>query len=172
MPETSSPRPALLVSACLLGHPVRYDGQGKAQPAGTLAALARHFELIPVCPESLGGLPTPRPPAEILGGSGAQVLAGVALVREATGADVTEAFVEGARDALAIARQRQCRHALLKAYSPSCGNREHYDGTFSGGLRSGQGVAAALLTQAGVRVWNEGEVDELIRVAGASCPSS
>lgn len=166
MPQTSLTPPPLLVSACLLGQPVRYDGQAKAQPDATLAMLARHFELIPVCPESMGGLPTPRPPAEIVGGSGAQVLAGAAIVRDATGADVTAPFVAGARDALAIARQRQCGHALLKALSPSCGNHEHYDGSFGGVLRPGQGVAAALLAEAGVRVWNESEIDALIRTAG------
>ncbi|KDP86315.1 hypothetical protein CF70_008095 [Cupriavidus sp. SK-3] len=166
MPTDSSSRPALLVSSCLLGQPVRYDGQAKAQPEPVLAMLARHFDLIPVCPESLGGLPTPRPPAEIVGGSGAHVLAGAAIVRDATGADVTQPFTAGARDALAIARQRQCKHALLKALSPSCGNREHYDGSFSGAVRPGQGVAAALLAEAGVRVWNENEIEALIRTAG------
>ncbi len=163
MPE-STPRPTLLISACLLGHPVRYDGQGKPQPDDTLAALRRVFDLVPVCPESLGGLPTPRPPAEIVGGSGKDVLFGAATVREDTGGDVTAAFLDGARQVLALARQYGCRHALLKSLSPSCGNGQVYDGSFAGVLRDGEGVAAALLGEAGIRVWGEGQVGELLRL--------
>lgn len=162
MPPAAS-RPALLISSCLLGRPVRYDGQGKAQPDAMLARLREVFELVPACPELLGGLPVPRPPAEIVGGSGPQVLAGVAVVRERSGGDVSAAFVSGAQQALALARERGCRHALLKAFSPSCGNRAHYDGSFTGAHRAGQGVAAALLAEAGLMVWNEDEVDALLR---------
>jgi len=160
-------RPSLLISACLLGRPVRYDGQGKAQPDAVLERLRQVFDLVPVCPEVMGGLPTPRPPAEIVGGSGTQVLAGIAVVREREGADVSAAFVAGAHQALALASERGCRHALLKALSPSCGNNAHYDGSFSGARRAGQGVAAALLAEAGLTVWNEDEVDALLQTVAA-----
>ncbi|UTH76497.1 DUF523 domain-containing protein [Chromobacterium sp. IIBBL 290-4] len=152
----------LLISACLLGQPVRYDGQSKPMPETKWAALQQAFELIPVCPECLGGLPTPRPPAEISGGSGCQVLKRQARVKTAAGEDISLAFISGAEQTLAIAQQHGCHAALLKANSPSCGNRQIYNGNFEKTLRSGQGVTAALLEENGVRVWNEEEWQELL----------
>ncbi|POZ61058.1 DUF523 domain-containing protein [Chromobacterium alticapitis] len=157
---TSKPR--LLISACLLGQPVRYDGQSKPMPQENWTLLRERFELIPACPECLGGLPTPRPAAEIIGGSGDDVLANQAKVSAANGLDVSQPFLNGAKQALELAQRHGCAHALLKANSPSCGNRQIYDGSFGKQLRPGRGVAAALLGQHGIAVWNEEEISALL----------
>ncbi|MGD1827416.1 DUF523 domain-containing protein [Chromobacterium violaceum] len=155
-------KPTLLVSACLLGQPVRYDGQSKPLSSPQWEALRQRWDLIPVCPECLGGLPTPRPAAEIIGGAGDDVLDGTARIRTGNGCDVTQEFIAGAQRALEIARERGCAQALLKANSPSCGNRQIYDGSFSSRLREGQGVAASLLSLHGIRVWNEEDIGTLL----------
>lgn len=152
---TADSRPALLVSACLLGAPVRYDGTAKPLPEGTQASLAHQWQLIAVCPERLGGLPTPRPAAEILEGDGRSVLAGQAQVCDAQGGCHTAAFVQGAHLALALAQRCGARHALLKAHSPSCGSGRIHDGQFGGTLRPGDGVSTALLREAGITVFSE-----------------
>jgi uncharacterized protein YbbK (DUF523 family) len=105
-------------------------------------------------------LPTPRPPAEISGGQGAQVLDGGAQVLTVTGEDVSAEFLAGAQQALALVRRHGIRVAVLKAGSPSCGNRLVYDGTFSGKKVPGEGVAAALLRRAGVQVFSELELEQ------------
>jgi uncharacterized protein YbbK (DUF523 family) len=148
----------ILVSACLLGQPVRYDG-GSHGPFDQLQAWQAEGRLVPLCPEVAGGLPTPRPPAEIPGGSGRQALAGRVPVLNVHGLDVSEAFRTGAETALRLVRERHIRLAVLKARSPSCGNRQNYDGSFSGTLIDGEGVTAAALRQAGVQVFNENELD-------------
>lgn len=153
----------ILVSACLLGQPVRYDGAG----AGGHALLQRWQALgwlVPLCPEVSGGLPTPRAPAEISGGQGAAVLDGRVPVLDVTGADVTAAFVAGATKAVALATQHGIRWAVLKARSPSCGNHETYDGSFRGVRVSGEGVTAAALRHHGVRVFNEDELEQLAQL--------
>ncbi|AOZ51525.1 DUF523 domain-containing protein [Chromobacterium vaccinii] len=155
-------KPTLLVSACLLGQPVRYDGQSKPLSSPRWTTLRQRFDLIPVCPECLGGLPTPRPAAEIVGGNGGDALAGVARIQSADGDDVSAAFIAGAERTLNAALQHGCAQALLKANSPSCGNRRIYDGSFSATLRDGQGVAASLLERNGIAVWNETEIDSLL----------
>ncbi|MFJ9950547.1 DUF523 domain-containing protein [Kitasatospora sp. NPDC091207] len=140
----------ILVSACLAGVPCRYDGRAKTAEA--VAGLVAEGLGVVVCPEGAGGLPTPRPPAEIVGGDGADVLDGRARVVDATGADRTEAFLDGARQALAAAEAAGARRALLMARSPSCGCGRVYDGTFTGESRPGDGVTAALLRRAGIAV--------------------
>ncbi|MGE4275717.1 MAG: DUF523 domain-containing protein [Lawsonibacter sp.] len=141
----------ILVSLCLLGEPCRYDG--KSVPTEALEALRRAgHTLIPVCPEVLGGLSTPRAPAELQPD-------GRVVNRE--GEDVTAAYLEGARRALEIARRCGCTLAVLKANSPSCGSRLIYDGTFSGTRIPGQGVAARLLAEAGIPVVDEKGLDTL-----------
>ncbi|MEM5779933.1 MAG: DUF523 domain-containing protein [Lawsonibacter sp.] len=141
----------MLVSWCLLGEPCRYDG--RSVPAEGLDMLRRAgHTLIPVCPEVLGGLPTPRPPAELQPD-------GRVINRE--GEDVTAAYMEGARLALEIARQQGCTLAVLKANSPSCGSHLIYDGTFSGTRIRGQGVAARLIAEAGIPVVDEQGLDIL-----------
>ncbi len=143
----------ILISRCLLGEPCRYDGQSK--PSREVEALCRAgHTLVPVCPEVLGGLPTPRPPAEVQPDG---------RVINALGADVTDQYCLGAQQTLALARQEGCELAVLKAKSPSCGNREIYDGTFTRRVIDGRGVTAALLERAGVRVLNEEELDQLFR---------
>ena len=140
----------LLISACLLGIPCRYDG--RSVKAVDIERLAENFDLIPVCPEIYGGLPTPRTPSE---GVGDRV-----LMRD--GKDVTDNFRLGAELALERARSFSCSAAVLKARSPSCGSNTIYDGSFSGTLTSGDGVAAKLLKDNGIDVYTENEIDKLI----------
>lgn len=133
----------LLVSACLLGVCCRYDGQSK--PCAAVIALKEKHELIPVCPEQLGGLPTPRPPAEIQG----------ERIINSAGQDVTIQYQKGAEETLRLFRLLRCDAAILKAKSPSCGKGQVYDGTFSGTLTDGSGVTAELLEQNGIQVRTE-----------------
>jgi len=157
--------PKVLVSRCLLGHRVRYDG-GASGPYAQLAQWQAEGRVIALCPEVAGGLPTPRAAAEIPGGQGVEVLAGKAAVITTEGEDVTEAFVSGAHQALARGARHGLRLAILKANSPSCGNRLTYDGSFSGVKVEGQGVTAALLTRAGVQVFSELELEEAAKALG------
>ena len=141
----------ILISACLLGTPCRYDGQSRKADITPLTQLVS-VRLIPVCPECLGGLPTPRIPAERVG----------ARVLNREGQDVTEEYRRGAEKALATARENGCRYALLKERSPSCGSTHIYDGTFSGNLIMGRGVCCETLESAGIRVYSEEKIDVLI----------
>lgn len=140
------PKETLLVSACLLGVRCRYDGGEQYLPAVT--RLMERYDLVPVCPEMQGGLPVPRPPAEI---SGDRVLT-------KDGEDVTEQFRRGAELALETARRFGAERALLKSDSPSCGMERVHDGTFSGKLVPGRGVTAALLMDNGIEVFSEQHV--------------
>ncbi len=166
MERAQGVRPPLLVSACLVGLDTRLDGHCRSFP--TVATLARHYTLIPVCPEQLGGLSTPRPPAEIIGGSGDEVLRGNARVCTEEGRDVTAAYIKGAEQALRAARLNGVRMAVLKARSPSCGVDVTYDGTFSHTLRSGSGVAAARLQQDGFLLYTEENCAQLLHQAEVS----
>lgn len=148
----------ILVSACLLGLCARYDGGHNLCPA--LAAPAAAGRCLPVCPEQLGGLPTPRQPAEIVGGSGRDVLAGRAKVIGKDGADLTPAFRRGAQQTLALVRGIPVAAAVLKARSPSCGAGRIYDGTFTRTVREGDGVAAAALAELGIPLYTELDLDE------------
>ena len=143
----------LLISACLLGFCCKYDGGTNTLPADTIAALREQYELIPVCPETAGGLPIPRAPSERRGGR--------VLSRE--GNDVTDEYEKGALLALALAERFGCRRALLKERSPSCGAGEIYDGTFSHSRIPGDGVAAEALRRAGLALFGESELDKLIK---------
>ncbi|MDD3444522.1 MAG: DUF523 domain-containing protein [Zavarzinia sp.] len=143
----------ILVSACLLGRPVRYDGTGKALLHPHLDRWKSEGRLVPLCPEVAAGLPVPRPPAE-------RTPDGTRVV-DVTGADVTAAFEAGARVALDLARNMGCRFALLKDFSPSCGSREIHDGSFTGTRKPGQGLTAALLRGDGIEVFSEAEVADL-----------
>ena len=140
----------LLISACLLGAQCRYDGQSK--PVLEMVALSEQFDLVPLCPEQLGGLPTPRDASERQG----------SRVVMRTGADVTDAYTRGAQQALALAQRFGCTAALLKQRSPSCGHGEIYDGTFTGTRVAGDGVTAALLGAHGIRVYGEDDIAELL----------
>ena len=152
----------ILISACLLGHAVRYDGKGKPLSHPAIARWQSEGRLVTLCPEMAGGLPTPRPPAEIENGlSGEDVLEGRARVLEVTGGDVTAAFIAGAERALALARDNGCTYALLIDGSPSCGSGFIFDGSFAGRKHPGRGVTAALLRRAGIEVFSHHEVDVL-----------
>ncbi|MEA3339346.1 MAG: DUF523 domain-containing protein, partial [Chloroflexota bacterium] len=130
-----------------------YDGAGRFQVE--LLPLAARGWVAPICPEAAGGLPTPRPPAEIVGGDGNDVLDGRARVLTAAGEDVTAAYVRGAECALAVAQRYGVAGAILKQRSPSCGSGCIYDGAHTGKLRAGQGVTAALLRRYGIAIWSE-----------------
>ncbi len=140
----------ILVSACLLGVGCRYDGRSKAHPA--VLALAGRHELVPICPEQLGGLPTPRAPSERRDDR----------VVMKTGDDVTNAFRRGAEEALRLCRLLGCEAAVLKERSPSCGKERVYDGTFTGSLTEGWGVTAELLARNGIPVYGESELAMLL----------
>ena len=140
----------LLVSACLLGVCCRYDGDSKAYPG--IEQLARQHTLVPVCPEQLGGLPTPRPPAERRGDR---------VVTQ--NGDVTEQYRRGAEETLKLCRLFGCEAAVLKERSPSCGRGTVYDGTFTGTLTAGDGVTAELLAANGIPVYGESQMEELLK---------
>ncbi len=162
---TRSELSKVLVSACLLGQPVRYDGRSSGHP-DLLQTWQREGRVVPLCPEVAGGLPTPRPPAEIPGGQGGAVLDGEAQVVTVGGEDVSAQFLAGARLALELVRRHGIRVAVLKSGSPSCGNRLVYDGTFSGTKVSGEGVTSALLRREGVLVFSELELEDAARALG------
>ena len=133
----------ILVSACLLGERCRYDG--KSKPCDEVIKLNEKYNLIPVCPEVLGGLETPRTPCEIQNGR----------VISADGIDRTIEYTTGAQITLEIAKENNCKVAILKSKSPSCGKGKIFDGTFSGTLTDGNGITAQLLTENGIDVYNE-----------------
>jgi uncharacterized protein YbbK (DUF523 family) len=146
----------ILVSACLLGARVRYHGGHAVCDDPVLQEWLNEGRVVAACPEQDGGLPTPRPPAEIVGaGTGRAVIARMAVVRTAAGADVTAPFREGADRALDLVKQHNIRIAILKDGSPSCGSSHVYDGSFSATQIAGAGVTAALLAAHGVRVFSE-----------------
>lgn len=145
----------ILVSACLLGHKVRYNGTDAAGTNDLLERWRSEGRLVPFCPEVAGGFPVPRPPAEISGGEGGDVLDGESRVIEEGGKDVSEYFQAGAELTLREVRRQNIRVAVLKEDSPSCGSSRIYDGSFSGRSRPGQGVTTALLEDHGVRVFSE-----------------
>ena len=144
--DRSESRPALLVSACLLGTRCNHEAGHSRRSA--VEALAETHLLVPVCPEVCGGLSTPRPAAERVG----------ERVVNVAGEDVTDAYERGARAAVELAIAVGAQRAVLKARSPSCGAHEVYDGSFSRTLRPGEGVTAAALRAAGVEVVSEDEV--------------
>lgn len=164
--------PPILISACLLGRPVRFDGAHKQAHSAVLQRWLDQGRVVPLCPEVAGGLPVPRPAAEIANGAGgAQVLAGGARVLTRAGDDVSAAFIAGARQALALAQAHGIRVAVLKDGSPSCGASTVHDGTFTGTRIAGLGVTATLLREAGVQVFSElqfAEADALLSVLDRS----
>ena len=148
----------ILVSACLLGQMVRYDGGTCAIVSGILQRWLEEGLVIPFCPEVAGGLPVPRPPAEVRGAGGEAVLDGAGQVVTKAGTDVTQAFLRGACSAVEVARTGEAPLAILKDDSPSCGCYTIHDGSFSGRRIPGQGVTAALLRRSGIAVFSEQEL--------------
>ncbi|MTI94281.1 MAG: NAD(+) synthase [Firmicutes bacterium] len=143
----------VLVSACLLGEKCKYNGGDNYSTA--VVRFLEDKEVLAICPEEAGGLPTPRPASEIYCGSGEDVLAGQSRVLTREGADVTTAFITGAKHAVCKARELNAEAALLKERSPSCGVRQIYDGSFSGTAGRGQGVTAAALAREGLELFSE-----------------
>ena len=139
----------ILVSACLLGTPCRYDG--KSKPNENIIALKEKYELIPVCPECLGGLKTPRLPAEIKGDK----------VIRIDGYDVTSNYQEGAQRTLEIAYENGIQIAILKSNSPSCSSKQIYDGTYTKKLIDGKGITTRLLEKNNIKVVDENELGKL-----------
>ncbi len=153
----------ILISACLLGNKVRYDGGDCFCEHPILIQWQRENRLVVLCPEMAGGLPAPRPACQIVGsGGGLAVLEGKAQVLSVEGKNATAEYQQGAYKALELAQTHRVVMAILKARSPSCGNRQIYDGSFSKTLVSGMGVTAALLTQHGFKVFNEEELEDAI----------
>jgi uncharacterized protein YbbK (DUF523 family) len=144
----------ILVSACLAGLDSRYSGESNHN--AYIEKLVREGKAIIACPEQLGGCPTPRPPCEIAcGASGRDVLEGKGQIIDTEGKNQTKRFVKGAEETLKIARLYNVKSAILKSRSPSCGCGKIYDGTFTGKLIDGNGVAAEILLQNGYQVFTE-----------------
>lgn len=143
----------LAVSACLAGYRCRYDS--KSCNVVDIAELVETSMAIPLCPEQMADLPTPRNPAEIVGGNGYDVLEKRAKVMDSEGNDVTEDYVRGAYEALAFCQQKGITSVILKDGSPTCGSNQIYDGSFRGKTVPGVGVATALLIQNGIKVIGE-----------------
>lgn len=141
----------ILISACLLGVNCRYDGGGKL--IDEIDKLKEIYNLIPVCPEVYGGLQTPREPAEITDGK----------VINRKGEDVSKNFTRGANETLHLAKLYNCKFAILKERSPSCGFGQVYDGTFSGNLVKGNGYTAELLCKNGITIIGESKIDDLLK---------
>lgn len=147
----------LLISACLMGFCCKYSGGANTLPEAQLAALRQKFRLIPVCPETAGGLPVPRDPSERQGDR----------VATCHGRDVTAEFEKGAEAALCLAKRFGCKKALLKENSPSCGSGSIYDGSFSGVRIPGYGLAAERLKANGLALYGESRIEALYRAEGA-----
>ncbi|HVJ33254.1 MAG TPA: DUF523 domain-containing protein [Terriglobia bacterium] len=145
----------ILVSACLMGRPVRYDGRAAGRGDGLLAQWQAEGRLVLACPEIAADLAIPRPAAEIRGGTGSDVLDGIARVMTAEGENATDSFLAGANATLALALEHGISVAILKQRSPSCGSREIYDGAFADRRIPGEGVTAALLRRNGIAVFDE-----------------
>lgn len=150
----------ILISSCLLGFPVRYNGKGFKPESEIIETWLREERLIGYCPEVEGGLTVPRPAAEIVGGDGQDVIIQKARVRSHSGEDMTEPYLKGAEKALEIVQKNRIRIAVLKSNSPACGFGRIYDGSFSGKLSAGNGVTAAALIRKGIRIFTEYQLSE------------
>lgn len=139
----------VLISACLLGVSCRYDGLSKPLDAKIIENLRSRYHLIPICPEIFGGLPTPRIPAEIQADR---------RVLRKDGKDITDEYKKGAKEALRLAKLFDCKLAILKERSPSCGSGVIYDGSFTGNKTNGDGITAELLKKEGIRIIGESEL--------------
>ena len=158
----------ILVSACINGSPIRFNRTNVEVTSPIWDLWVDEGRLVPFCAELASGFPVPRAPAEIIGGEGSDVICGVGSVLEDNGTDVTDQFMEGARLAVAHALRNRCVAAVLTDGSPSCGSTYIYDGGFAGGTKSGRGVVAQMLSDAGIEVFSEDQLEEAHRfVTGA-----
>jgi len=156
----------ILVSACLLGEKVRYDGLVVPVSKMMTGILRSTSVIIPFCPEVAGGLPVPRNSAEISGKDGFDVLDGKSIIKNKSGDDVTLFYLNGAAKTLETAIKNNIKAAILKEKSPSCGKSLIYDGTFTKTLKSGKGVTAALFERNGIHVFNEKEIEQAVKFIG------
>ncbi|MCX7885241.1 MAG: DUF523 domain-containing protein [Caloramator sp.] len=147
----------ILVSSCLLGLNTKYNGENNA--VELLIEYSRYGKFIPICPEQLGGLSTPRAPSEIIGGSGEDVLKGLCRILSDTGVDETQQYIKGAQEVIKLVNIFPVNAAILKQRSPSCGSTQIYDGTFLGKVKDGSGVTAVLLKEYGIPVYSEEEIN-------------
>ena len=145
----------ILISACLLGEPVRYNGSALPFESRILKQWEKDGRIVPICPEVDSGMGIPRAAAEIVGGNGIDVINGNARVIDENGINVTPHFLNGADLALRKCKEHNIGIALLNESSPSCGSQTIYDGRFSGSKISGVGVTTALLQKNGVLVFNQ-----------------
>ena len=152
----------VIVSACLIGENVRYNGRVKVNEINILSDWKFQGRLVPFCPEVAGGLPVPRPCSEISGQDGSTVLHGYTRVMNNKGKDVTQYFLTGAQKALELARLHNIKLAVLKDGSPSCGSTYIYDGSFSGIKKPGKGITTVLLEEYSIRVFSEREIPEAV----------
>ena len=162
----------ILISACLMGQKVRYNASDLAISSELFDAIKTQVELFEFCPEVAGGLATPRAPAEIIAGSGAEVLQQQSRVRCADNSDVTDAFLKGAHLALEICQQQGISLALMTESSPSCGSHLIHNGEFRGIKIAGAGVTAALLQQHGIQVFSQFQLAELLQEIRSAQASS
>lgn len=151
----------IVVSSCLAGISCRYNGTHHV--ISKLETLVKEKKAMFVCPEMLGGFSTPREPAEIVGGSGSDVLDGEATVVTKSGVDVTSSYINGAQKALKAAKDVHASYVVLKEDSPSCGSSMIHDGTFSSIKKAGEGVTAALLRRNGITVISDVEFLKMIK---------
>lgn len=151
----------ILISACLIGSPVRYNGSDLMLDHPLMEKWREEERLVAICPEVAGGLAIPRDAAEINQGSGSDVLNGSANVMTIKGENVTKPFIDGAYKALQLAVANNCRVAILTERSPSCGSSMIHDGTFTSELTLGMGVTTALLEKNNIKVFNQNQLDEL-----------
>lgn len=150
-----------MISACLIGVNCKYSGTNNL--SSDVMNILDKYDFLPICPEQLGGLPTPREPSEIFNCSAAEVLDGMGKIVNNKGIDCTEGFIKGGKEILYIAKKFNIKYAILKANSPSCGNQKVYDGSFSGNLILGRGITAELLIRNGIKVYNEKELSKFQR---------
>ena len=160
MPNSQN-QPNILISACLLGNPVRYDGTDLFIDHPLIKKWLDQDRLIAVCPEVEGGMPVPRAPAEIIKGDGKSVLGGKSRVMDIEGEDVTIPFIKGALKALKMALDNECVAAILTEHSPSCGSNRVYDGSFTKTKRDGVGVTTSMLEQNHIPVFNQEQLEDL-----------
>ena len=153
----------ILISACLLGEKVKYNGKDNFQGSEMIQSWQKEGRVVPFCPEVAGGLPVPRNPVEISGGEGKDVLSGQGKTLDNAGNNLTEAFVAGAQETLLLAKKHNIKLAVLKEGSPSCGSHLIYDGLFRGIKIPGKGVTARLLEQNGIETFNEEELENVLQ---------
>lgn len=151
----------VLVSSCLLGDCVRYDGSNVLRSENSLREVLGKYRIMKICPEVEGGLSIPRSPAEIVGGTAREVVEGSAQVITKDGRNVTREFMAGAEKVLQICMREDIKLAVLTENSPSCGSTMVYDGTFSGSKISGEGVSSALLRKNGVTVCSQYDLEDI-----------